>query len=54
MQASPQRKGDDIADRLLGLAAGVIKLLPLLEKQPGANNLALAARAVRPCWRREL
>jgi four helix bundle protein len=34
-----QRKGDDIAERLLDLAAGVVKLLPQLSKQPGAASL---------------
>jgi four helix bundle protein len=34
-----RRKGDDIAERLLDLAAGVLKLLPLLSKQPGAAAL---------------
>jgi hypothetical protein len=34
-----RRKGDDIAERLLDLAAGVIKLLPVLAKQAGAASL---------------
>ena len=39
-RATPARfKGDDIANRLLDLAAGVIKLLPSLSKQPGAASL---------------
>ncbi len=33
------RKGDDIAERLLDRAAGVIRLLPQLSKQPGAASL---------------
>jgi len=38
--ATPTRfKGDDIAERLLDLAAGVIRLLPSLSKQPGATSL---------------
>ena len=32
-------KGDDIAERLLDLAAGVVRLLPSLGKQPGAASL---------------
>ena len=32
-------KGDDIAERLLDLAAGVVRLLPSLSKQPGATSL---------------
>ena len=32
-------KGDDIAERLLDLAAGVVRLLPSLGKQPGAAGL---------------
>ena len=38
--ATPARfKGDDIAERLLDLAAGVVKLLPSLSKQRAAANL---------------
>ncbi len=33
------RKGDDIADRLLDLAAAVVKLLPALGDQRGTKNL---------------
>jgi len=36
---SPQRKGDDIADRLLELATAVVKLLPVLGEQPAAKSL---------------
>ena len=32
-------KGDDIAERLLDLAASVVRLLPSLGKQPGAAGL---------------
>ena len=32
-------KGDDIAERLLELAAGVVRLLPSLSKQPSATSL---------------
>ena len=38
-ESSPGRKGDDIAERLLDLAAAVIKLLAALRNQPGASNL---------------
>jgi four helix bundle protein len=34
------RLGDDIAERLLDLAAGVVRLLPALCQQPGATALA--------------
>jgi four helix bundle protein len=33
------RKGDDIAERLLDIAAGVIKLLPALGDLPGARSV---------------
>jgi hypothetical protein len=33
------RKGDDIADRLLALAAAVIRLLPLLLERPAARSI---------------
>lgn len=35
----PTRKGDDIAERLLGLGAAVVKLLDALSQRPGAKNL---------------
>ena len=35
----PQRKGDDIAERLLALAAAVLRLLPILSEQPAARSL---------------
>lgn len=39
-QAAPvRRKGDDIAERLLDLAAGIVKLLPALSRRPGAASL---------------
>jgi four helix bundle protein len=37
--AGPTRKGDDIAERLLDIAAGVIKLLPALGEKPGARSV---------------
>lgn len=37
--AGSTRKGDDIAERLLDIAAGVIKLLPALGDQPGARSV---------------
>lgn len=37
--ASSTRKGDDIAERLLDIAAGVIQLLPVLGDQPGARSV---------------
>jgi len=33
------RKGDDIAERLLDLAAGVVRLLPVLARQAGAASM---------------
>ncbi|MFN2203551.1 MAG: four helix bundle protein [Caldilineaceae bacterium] len=33
------RKGDDIADRLLALAAAVIRLLPSLSERPAARSI---------------
>ncbi|MBI5537948.1 MAG: four helix bundle protein [Deltaproteobacteria bacterium] len=33
------RKGDDIAERLLDFAAGVVNLLPALSNRPGAANV---------------
>jgi four helix bundle protein len=38
--AHPRRKGDDIAERLLTLGAGVIQLLPALGRKPGGRTLA--------------
>jgi len=35
----PPGKGDDIAERLLALAAAVVKLLEALSQRPGAKNL---------------
>ena len=35
----PPRRGDDIAERLLDLAAAVIKLLPALHRKPAAKSL---------------
>jgi four helix bundle protein len=35
----PPRPGDDIAERLLGLAAAVVKLLPTLAAEPGARSI---------------
>jgi len=40
-------KGDDIAERLLDLAAGVVRLLPSLTKQPGATSLV---KQLEPEW----
>ncbi len=34
-----RRPGDDIAERLLGLAAAVVKLLPALAETPGAKAI---------------
>ena len=39
-QNDGRRKGDDIAERLLDLAAAVIRLLPAIAEQPGSKNLA--------------